>query len=155
MNKLLTKIGLSYHFLKPGISLSGKSDFNTLLQFRRCIKNLVQCKKKVILNGEIHTCNEHGRIVPERRALLSIILDDGTENLRAIAFSENIEKLGINTKELESSFVIQRETLLGKELVFSGNVRQNKIFNNTEFIITDAKDLELDSLIKELETSNS
>jgi ssDNA-binding replication factor A large subunit len=114
-----------------------------------------ECKKKVMLNGEIHTCNEHGRVVPERRALLSIILDDGTENLRAIAFSENIEKLGIKTNELESSFVVHRENLLGKEFIFSGNIRQNKIFNNTEFIITDAKDLEVDSLIKELEIRNS
>jgi replication factor A1 len=111
-----------------------------------------ECKRKAITNGEIHTCNEHGRITPERRALLSVILDDGTENLRAIAFSENIEKLGINTADLESNFLIQRGNLLGNEFLFSGNVRQNKLFNNTEFIINDAKGVDIDLLVRELES---
>jgi len=111
-----------------------------------------ECKTKAIPNGEIYNCNTHGRITPERRALLSVVLDDGTESLRAIAFSENIEKLGINMTELESAFAVHRENLLGTEFLFLGNVRQNKLFNNTEFIINDAKIIDVDNLIKELET---
>jgi replication factor A1 len=110
-----------------------------------------ECKTKAIPNGDLFSCNNHGRITPERRALLSIILDDGTESLRAIAFSENIEKLGVNISELESSFIDNREKLLGQEFLFLGNVRQNKIFNNTEFIINDARKANIDELIKELE----
>jgi len=111
-----------------------------------------ECKKKVIQNGEIYTCGDHGRVIPEKRVLLSIILDDGTETLRAVVFSENISKLGIGIKDLESAFFAHRENLLGKEFLFFGNVRQNKIFNNTELIVSDIKEVDIDSLIKELET---
>ncbi|MEM3405532.1 MAG: hypothetical protein QW117_00995 [Candidatus Pacearchaeota archaeon] len=112
-----------------------------------------ECKKKVISTGEIYMCEEHGRVIPEKKILLSIILDDGTEVIRAIVFSDNIEKLGTNLKDLESSFLYQREILLGKEFIFFGNVRQNKLFNNIEFIINDLKEIDNELLIQELESS--
>ena len=45
----------------------------------------------------------------------------------------------------------QRENLLGKEMIFSGNVRTNKFFNNNEFIIEDANEINVDGLIANLE----
>ena len=44
-----------------------------------------ECRKKVSETGE---CNEHGKVVPEKRSLLSLVIDDGTENIRATIFSE-------------------------------------------------------------------
>lgn len=87
-------------------------------------------------------------IVFEKRALINIVLDDGTENIRAVLFHENLPKIGLTELEDVEKLSFQREDLLGKEMVFSGNVRINKFFNNSEFIINEIKEVNLDELIK-------
>lgn len=87
----------------------------------------------------------------EKRALINIVLDDGTESIRAVLFHENLPKIGLSELEDPEKISFQREDLLGKEFIFSGNVRMNKFFNNEEFIINDIKEVDLDGLIKNLE----
>lgn len=87
----------------------------------------------------------------EKRALINIVLDDGTENIRAVLFHENLSKLGLKDLEDAEKLNSQRDDLLGKEFTFSGNVRTNKFFNNTEFIIDAVEEIDSDLLIKELE----
>jgi len=84
----------------------------------------------------------------EKRALINIVLDDGTENIRAVLFHENLPKIGLTDLEDIEKLSFQREDLLGKEMFFSGNVRINKFFNNPEFIINGVKEVDLDNLIK-------
>ena len=36
-------------------------------------------------------------------------------------------------------------------MIFSGNIRNNKFFNNSEFIIDGVEEINLDELVKELE----
>ena len=109
------------------------------------------CKKKPNTEGENFICVEHGKIVPEKRALINIVLDDGTESIRSVLFHENISKLGLTELENPDLVEQQKQNLLGKEMVFSGDVRNNKFFNNAEFIINEVKEINLDELIKELE----
>jgi hypothetical protein len=45
----------------------------------------------------------------------------------------------------------QKEDILGKEMVFSGNVRNNAFFNTPEFIVNDLKDVDVDFVIAGLE----
>ncbi len=108
-----------------------------------------QCRKKVNETGE---CLEHGKILPEKRMLLSFVIDDGTDSIRAVIFSDQIEKL-IPKDELESSelFAIRKKDMLGKELILSGQVRKNEMYNNNEFFIADVGEIDLDKLIEELE----
>lgn len=108
-----------------------------------------ECRKKV---SEIGECNEHGKIVPEKRALLNFILDDGSESIRAVIFSDQIEKI-MPREELENreSFSIKKKELLGKELMVFGQVRKNRVFDNNEFIVEDIKNVDIDKLIEELE----
>jgi len=87
----------------------------------------------------------------EKRALINIVIDDGTENMRAVLFHENLPKIGLTQLEDPEKLSFQREDLLGKEFVFSGNVRRNNFFNNEEFIINDIGEINLDELIKNLE----
>jgi hypothetical protein len=47
------------------------------------------------------------------------------------------------------------EALLGKEMIFSGNVRKNNFFNNEEFIIDSLKDVNIDELVVQLEKINN
>ena len=110
-----------------------------------------QCKKKVTPEGENFLCAEHGVVAPEKRALINVVLDDGTETIRAVLFHENIPKIGITALEDVSLLTQQRENLLGKEMVFSGNVRTNKFFNTQELIIDEVNEVNLNDLISSLE----
>ena len=107
------------------------------------------CNKKV---SEIGECEEHGKVAGEKRALLSMVLDDGTETIRAVLFSEQLVKI-ISVEEIESIelFLKKREELLGKEMLFSGQVRQNKVYENLEIFVQDLKDADIDEVIAGLE----
>jgi replication factor A1 len=111
-----------------------------------------ECKRKANQEGEGFICSgEHGKVNPEKRSLINIVIDDGTETIRSVLFHENISTLGLSDLENVESMTKQKQALLGKEMFFSGNVRKNKLFNNMEFIIDRAEDIDVDALIKELE----
>ena len=110
-----------------------------------------ECKKKAISEGDGFSCAEHGKISPEKRALVNLVLDDGTESIRAVLFHENLASIGLTALEDVDKLIQQRENLIGKEMIFSGNVRNNNFFNNIEFIVDGAKEIDYDELIKILE----
>ena len=107
-----------------------------------------ECKKK----AENMECLQHGRIVPEKKVLLNFVIDDGSDSIRAVMFSDTVEKL-IERNELENPeiFAAKKKDLLGKELIVSGKVRKNRVFDNNEFIIEELKEVDIDKLIEELE----
>jgi ssDNA-binding replication factor A large subunit len=108
-----------------------------------------ECNKKV---SETNTCETHGSVVPKRNAILTLILDDGTGNIRAVLFTEQVKKIA-SEAELESaeSFAPKRIELLGKEIFVEGNVRKNRLSENLEIFANEIRDIDLDSLIGELE----
>lgn len=112
-----------------------------------------ECKKKAIPEGEGYSCVAHGKIVPERRALINFVLDDGTESIRGVVFHENLEKLGITELENIEKMIEQKQDLVGKELIFSGSVRNNSYFNNIEFIVNDIQKVDINQLISQLESN--
>jgi ssDNA-binding replication factor A large subunit len=113
-----------------------------------------ECKKKVNLENEKYVCKEHGIVSPEERALINLLIDDGISNIRAVCFLENFKKLfpGLEENELKNPdlFISKKQDLLGKELLFTGRVRQNKVFNTPEFIVGDVEEINTDALINEL-----
>ncbi|MEK6913503.1 MAG: hypothetical protein AABW47_02425 [Nanoarchaeota archaeon] len=109
------------------------------------------CKKKAVPEGEGFLCAEHGKVIAEKRALLNVILDDGTETIRTVAFHDTLPELGITDLDNLEELIMQREALLGKEMLFHGAVRNNKFFNTPEFIIERVEIVNPDLLIKELE----
>ena len=113
-----------------------------------------ECKKKVINDGENFTCQEHGKVTPEKRALMNLVLDDGTETIRAVLFHEKISDLGINQLDDFESVTKQKQEIVGKEMIFSGNVRMNKFFDNLEMIIDEFKEINIDELIGGLERAD-
>ena len=110
-----------------------------------------ECKKKVNAEGDGFICAEHGKVLPEKRALINIVLDDGTETVRAVLFHEKLKSIGLTALEDESLLLQQKQNLLGKEMIFSGTVRLNKFFNNQEFIIDSVKELDLDEVLNNFE----
>lgn len=110
----------------------------------------MECKKKVVQDGENFNCEQHGKVAPEKRALMNIVLDDGTETIRAVLFHDKLSGLGFSNLEPET-LSLEKQNVLGKELVFSGTVRLNKFFNNPELIIDDIQEVDVDEFLKKLE----
>ncbi len=111
-----------------------------------------QCGKKVIAEVDGSVCQEHGKVQPKERALMNFVLDDGTENVRAVLFSEQISKLipEENLKDLDKMNIF-REDFLGSEYWLSGSVRKNQLFNNIEIIGTELEKVEVSEIISILE----
>jgi len=110
-----------------------------------------ECGKKVTSEGDSFVCIQHEKVVPEKRAVSSIVLDDGTESIRAVLFHDILGKLGITDFHDADMLSRQKEEILGKEMIFSGNVRNNAFFNTPEFIVNDVREVDLDELIVSLE----
>jgi hypothetical protein len=109
------------------------------------------CRKKATPDGNSFICAEHGKVAADKRALLNVVLDDGTETIRAVAFQEGINSFGLVNLDNPEESILQREKLLGKEMFFYGVIRNNKVFNNPELTIDRVEEVNLDLLIKELE----
>ena len=107
-----------------------------------------ECRKKAV-EGK---CAEHGAVAAEKRALINFVADDGSDSIRVVMFSDQIEKL-LTKEELENPelFSNKRTELLGNEIQIIGNVRKNSMFNTNEFVLSDIKDINVDELISELE----
>jgi ssDNA-binding replication factor A large subunit len=110
-----------------------------------------ECGKKINREGEFSVCELHEKVVPEKRAVATLVLDDGTNSIRAVLFQEALKELGFTDIENTEKLSVQKENILGKEMVFSGNVRQNVFFDNLELIVDGAKEVDVDKVIKTLE----
>lgn len=106
-----------------------------------------ECNKKATPESDYFVCVQHGRTIPEKRFLMNFVLDDGTETVRAVAFHENLKNLGFSELENPEILRVQREQILGKEMLFSGNARMNKFFNNMEFSINAIEGINVEELI--------
>jgi len=107
-----------------------------------------ECNKKAV---NAH-CETHGTIAPVKRALLSVVLDDGTENIRAVLFSDQLKLLGLEESELENfdKFIAKKQEIIGLEAYFTVSARNNKLFNTMEVIINNLEKLNMESLISNL-----
>lgn len=108
-----------------------------------------ECGKKIV-EGK---CLTHENVQSVKRAILSIVLDDGSESMRGVLFGEQINKLGLNDGEIFSleQFAVRKNELLGEEKLFSGNIRSNQIFNTNELNIEHIGEVNPQELIRELE----
>ena len=88
-----------------------------------------------------------------KKALINVVLDDGSENVRAVIFGQEINKLGLSDDEIFSleKFGEKKDSILGEEKLFSGVLRTNSLFNNSELVIDSVEDVNVDNLIRELE----
>ena len=111
-----------------------------------------ECNKKVIPEGEGFKCAEHGAVAsPKDRAILNFVLDDGTETIRVVMFSDQIGLLipeeDLKDDEKATAF---RDDLMGTEIYLSGNVKRNQLFNNLEIVASNVEKVDVDKLIETL-----
>lgn len=109
-----------------------------------------ECGKKAV-DGE---CAVHGKVEAKKRALMNFVLDDGTGSIRCVLFGEEIKRLGLTDEEIFSleKFAEKKNALLGDEKIFTGNVKSNQLYNTVEFSVEKVEEINVDNLIKELET---
>jgi len=133
---------------KPGQSLKIRAFIVQVFE-PRYFEVCPECGKKVVEEE----CKIHGKVIGKKRALLNLVLDDGSSSIRSVLFGEQINKLGLNDDEIFSMemFTAKKQSLVGEEKVFFGNMRNNMLYNNLEFNIENVENVNLDSLIKELE----
>ncbi|MFH0868992.1 MAG: OB-fold nucleic acid binding domain-containing protein [archaeon] len=106
-----------------------------------------KCGKKVVIAPEGAVCSEHKTVEPQQAMLLSLVLDDSTDTMRAVAFRGTAEKLaGLSTKDVQEILakdgpvVLQERTedaLLGRVIEISGRTKQNLNREQIEFMISD------------------
>ena len=112
-----------------------------------------ECGKKVSYELDKFSCMQHGPVMPRERALFNFVLDDGKENIRAVAFSDAIKKFfNISDEEIKTRFTEKRQGLLGKEVICAGNVRVNKAFGNLELVAQECEEADPEKVIQELTT---
>jgi replication factor A1 len=111
-----------------------------------------ECSKKAEQTDEGHVCKEHGKVVANERALLNFVLDDGTETIRVVLFSDQLSKLVEegDLKDMEK-LVVFKDDLMGSEMWLSGLVKKNALFNNLEITGRDVVKVDVDSLVEDLE----
>jgi replication factor A1 len=110
-----------------------------------------ECNKKALQEGEGYKCAEHGVITPKARAILNFVLDDGTETMRIVMFSDQINAL-IPEEDLkdEAKALAFRDDFIGTEIYLSGNVKTNNFFNNLEIIASGVEKADVEKLIETL-----
>ena len=154
-NKIINDIVLERQFTRKNINDFMINDYVSARAYivqmfePKFFKVCPECKKKV---SEMDECEVHGKITPDKRVLLNFVIDDGSDSVRAVIFSDDLLKL-IPKHELENQevFTVKKEELIGKEMILFGQVRKNSLYDNSELIVSKFQDVHLDSLIKELE----
>lgn len=115
------------------------------------------CGARLRLVGDKFICEEHKNGDRKLVPVLSLIFDDGTDNIRAVAFRDVVGKvLGVGDEKIlelrsdMSKFEDMRNGVLGNQVIIVGRVNKNEMFNRLEFVINRVEDVDVDSVIKEL-----
>ena len=111
-----------------------------------------KCFKKVTISNSSITCPKCGKIPKsEPRLIAKLVIDDGTENIRASLIGESAEKLFGMSGEDAKSIIEEsgnedepvrhvKDTLLGKELNLSGRINLNNFSNQLELSVNDVSE---------------
>ncbi len=119
--------------------------FETTPIFYRC----PTCGKRVVEENGVFKCPEHGEVEPVPSLVVSGIIDDGTENIRAVFFRDAAEKiLGMKTEEAVErirrtgdKLSVLKNIKLGKDYIFTGRVKKNDLYDRLEFVVDDVREV--------------
>ena len=97
-----------------------------------------ECGKKVV-DGN---CSTHQTVIAKKIPILNFFVDDGHGGMRGVAFREEVAKvLGVEESEVEKfsddlpAFEIVKIKVLGTQMIFSGRVTSNQMYDRNEFMV--------------------
>ncbi len=103
-----------------------------------------ECNRKIA-----GSCNEHGAVIPKPTPVLNFYLDDGTGSIRSVAFRDNVYAiLGVDEQRLMSaqsngtSFEELKRDVLGKQIVISGKINRNEMFDRLEMAVNRVSEID-------------
>lgn len=134
------KIGKPYEVKAALVQL-----FETSVFYESC----PDCKKR-LKEGK---CEKHGSVKPEYLVVISGIIDDGSRNIRAVFFRDNALKLiGMDIEEAlkHRNNFFDNVDVLGKEYILQGQMRENKMFKRSEFVVNSVQEVKLDGEINKI-----
>lgn len=118
-----------------------------------------QCESRVKESEGKFVCDDHGDVKPNYALVLSGIIDDGTDNIRAVFFREVAENMfGRPTSELKEAAdkaaditaVFDEVRALGREFMFKGRVKRNSYTENLELMVNSADEVDVKKEASEL-----
>lgn len=91
----------------------------------------------------------------EKRALVNVVLDDGTETIRGVMGMEQLKSFGLSEEEIldSAAFALKKDNILGEECDFMGNCRINSYFNKMELSVSSVGKVDPEKLLVELESA--
>lgn len=111
-----------------------------------------KCNVRVIQDQGKFVCKEHGQVEAKEKAVLTLVGDDGSSNIRITCFQNVLEKLFSDPLKLKDVgfFLKEKDGLLGKEFIFEGRIKKNKLFDVLEVISINIEEVDVKKLINEL-----
>src|SRR3989344_2483421 len=99
------------------------------------------CGSRAVLKEQQYECGSHGIVQPEYAVVVSVVVDDGTETIRAVCFRQQAEQLlqeekaaVLAYKDNPAGFEGARQRLLGEIIKVQGRVKKNQMFDRMEFM---------------------
>lgn len=115
--------------------------FGTIVQVYdpRFFEQCPECRKKPNMSEGSFVCDQHGAITPMYGYVTNIMLDDGTDTIRAVMFKEQMQQLFKKTDEELLTFrtspegfdELKRE-ILGEQIIVDGRIIKNEMFDRLE-----------------------
>lgn len=102
-----------------------------------------------------YVCEDHGEVDPDKALAMSIVVDDGTGNIRAVMFRDRArELLGID-EETETSGDIDAvekaaADVIGDRIQVTGRTRYNDYFGTLEIIANSFEEVEPEDELEEM-----
>lgn len=116
-----------------------------------------QCGKRIKQNEAGFKCEAHGIVAPDYSYVMNLVVDDGSDNIRAVFFREAMEKLlRANKEEIikfrqePDAFNVIKANLLGNQFKLLGNVTKNSFFDRLEFVVKDVSEAKAEEELKRL-----
>jgi len=108
----------------------------------RFFETCPDCRKRVKQKEGGLACDQHGVVTPQYSYVLNCFIDDGSENIRAVFFREQVEQLlGKSHEEVVAfhdfpdKFEDVKHELLGQIVKLRGKANKNEMFDRLEFMV--------------------
>lgn len=107
----------------------------------RFFESCPKCRKRLKQSESGFSCEIHGQVNPSYSSVMSLVLDDGTSNIRSVFFrsqilnllEKNDEEVG-KYREFPEKFEEVKHDLLGRQVRLIGRINKNMMMDRIEFV---------------------